>query len=109
MGGIGADAIDNLVYMRQTADRLLGKDIHWSVLCGGRLQMNMFTAGAIMGSHVQVGLEDSLYLEKGILAENNAQQVAKIKRILNELSLEVVAPDEARQMLELKGIENTAF
>lgn len=109
MGGIGADQLDNLVYMRQTAERLLGRDLHWSVLGGGRYQMNMVTAGAIMGSHVRVGLEDSLYLGKGQLAESNAQQVAKIKRILGELSLETATADEARAMLKLKGIENVAF
>lgn len=69
----------------------------------------MVTAGALMGSHVRVGLEDSLYLAKGKLAENNAQQVAKIKRILGELSLETANADEARAMLSLKGIENVAF
>jgi uncharacterized protein (DUF849 family) len=109
MGGIGADLLDNLIYMRQTAERLLGRDLHWSVLGGGRYQMNMVTAGAIMGSHVRVGLEDSLYLGKGQLAESNAQQVAKIKRILSELSLETASADEARIMLKLKGIENVGF
>ena len=109
MGGIGADVIDNLVYMRQTADRLLGNDVQWSVLGSGRFQMNVVTAGAIMGSHVRVGLEDSLYLQKGTLAENNAQQVAKIKRVLAELSLDTATPDEARDMLALKGIDNVAF
>ncbi|MEM7028131.1 MAG: 3-keto-5-aminohexanoate cleavage protein [Chloroflexota bacterium] len=108
-GGIGADAIDNLVYMRQTADRLLGTDLEWSVLGGGRYQVNMVTAGALMGSHVRVGLEDSLYLEKGKLAESNAQQVAKVKRILDELSLEVASIDETRETLALKGIDNVAF
>lgn len=109
MGGIGADLIDNLVYMRQTAERLLGPELQWSVLGGGRYQMNMVTAGALMGSHVRVGLEDSLYLEKGKLAENNAQQVAKIKRILSELSLETAGPNEARAMLDLKGMDQVAF
>ena len=109
MGGLGADMVDNLVYMRQTADRLLGTDLEWSVLGGGRYQMNMVTAGAIMGSHVRVGLEDSLYLAKGKLAESNAQQVAKIKRILNELSLETATPNEARAMLDLKGLDNVGF
>jgi uncharacterized protein (DUF849 family) len=109
MGGIGADMIDNLIYMRQTADRLLGHEVQWSVLGSGRYQINIVTAGAIMGSHVRVGLEDSLYLGKGQLAENNAQQVAKIKRILAELSLEIATSDEARAMLGLKGLENVAF
>jgi len=98
-----------LVYMHQTADRLLGDEVQWSVLGSGRYQMNIVTAGAIMGSHVRVGLEDSLYLGKGQLAENNAQQVAKIKRILTELSLETATSDEVRSMLGLKGLENVAF
>ena len=101
--------VDNLVYMRQTADRLLGDNLQWSVLGGGRHQMNMVTAGAIMGSHVRVGLEDSLYIAKGKLAESNGQQVAKVKRILSELSLETATPDEARKMLDLKGLDNVGF
>ncbi len=109
MGGLGADAIDNLVYMRQTAERLLGRDLEWSVLGGGRYQMNVVTSGAIMGSHVRVGLEDSLYIGKGQLAESNAQQVAKIKHILEELSLETATSDEARGMLKLKGLENVGY
>lgn len=109
MGGLGADLVDNLVYMRQTADRLLGSDLQWSVLGGGRHQMNMVTAGAIMGSHVRVGLEDSLYIAKGKLAESNGQQVAKIKRILGELSLETATPNETRTMLDLKGLDNVGF
>lgn len=104
-GGIGADVIDNLVFMRQTAERLLGTDLEWSVLGGGRYQFQTVTAGALMGSHVRVGLEDSLYLEKGKLAKSNAQQVAKVKRILGELSLETASSAEARAMLGLKGIE----
>ncbi|MEM7535271.1 MAG: 3-keto-5-aminohexanoate cleavage protein [Chloroflexota bacterium] len=108
-GGISADMLDNLVYMRQTSDRLLGTDVEWSVLGGGRYQVNMVTAGAIMGSHVRVGLEDSLYLEKGKLAESNAQQVEKVKRILGELSLETATSAEARATLGLKGIENVNF
>lgn len=108
-GGLGADMIDNLVYMRQTAERLLGSELEWSVLGGGRYQFNMVTAGAMMGSHVRVGLEDSLYLEKGRLADNNAQQVEKVKRILGELSLEVASAEEARSTLGLKGINNTKF
>lgn len=109
MGGIGADNVDNLVYMRQSAERLLGNDLEWSVLGGGRWQMNTVTAGALMGSHVRVGLEDSLYLEKGKLAESNAQQVEKVKRILSELSLETASVDEARAALDLKGSDNVAF
>jgi len=109
MGGIGAEVVDNLVFMKRTVDRLLGDDVAWSVLGSGRYQMSIITAGAIMGSHVRVGLEDSLYLEKGRLAESNAQQVRKIKRILSELSIETADSDEARQIMGLKGLENVAF
>ncbi|MFQ5420736.1 MAG: 3-keto-5-aminohexanoate cleavage protein, partial [Anaerolineae bacterium] len=72
-------------------------------------QMSVITVGAIMGSHVRVGLEDSLYLAKGKLAESNADQVRKIRRILEELSLEVATSDEAREMLGLKGLDQVAF
>ena len=103
MGGIGAEVVDNLVYMKRTADRLLGSDLQWSVLGSGRFQLNVVTTGAIMGSHVRVGLEDGLYIGKGELAESNAAQVGKIKSILGLLSLETATPNETRQMLGLKG------
>ncbi len=103
MGGIGAEVVDNLVYMKRTADRLLGNDLQWSVLGSGRFQLNVVTTGAIMGSHVRVGLEDGLYIGKGELAESNAAQVGKIKSILGLLSLETATPNETRQMLGLKG------
>ncbi len=109
MGGIGAEAIDNIVFMKRTVERLIGADVHWSVLGSGRFQMSIVTAGAIMGSHVRVGLEDSLYLEKGKLAESNAQQVEKVGRILGELSIETASSEEAREMLGLKGLESVAF
>ena len=109
LGGIGADVIDNLVFMKRTVDRLLGEDVHWSVLGGGRYQMNTVTAGAIMGSHVRVGLEDSLYIAKGELAESSAQQVEKISRILTDLSIEVAAPHKVREMLALKGKASVNF
>ena len=102
LGGIGTDPED-LLHMKRTADRLFGDDYVWSILGAGRHQMNLVTMGAIMGGNVRVGLEDSIYLGKGQLAESNADQVAKIRRILDELSLEVATPDEARQMLHLKG------
>lgn len=108
LGGIGAD-IENLAHMRRIADKLFGKDYEWSVLAAGRHQTNFVTTGAVMGGHVRVGLEDSLYLEKGKLAESNAAQVTKIRRILEDLSLEIATPDEARQMLGLKGKEAVAF
>jgi uncharacterized protein (DUF849 family) len=108
LGGIGAEH-DNLVHTKRTADRLFGADYHWSILAAGRHQMSFVTMGAIMGGHVRVGLEDSLYLGRGQLAASNAEQVARISRILAELSLEVATPDEARTMLDLKGLANVGF
>jgi len=108
LGGIGPDA-ENLMHMKATADRLFGDQYHWSVLGAGRHQTNLVTIGAILGGSVRVGLEDSLYLAKGRLAESNGAQVAKISRILRELSLEIATPDEARQMLDLKGADQTGI
>ena len=108
LGGIGPDP-EHLMHMKATADRLLGDDYCWSVLGAGRHQTALVTMGAILGGNVRVGLEDSIYLEKGRLAESNADQVAKIARILGELSLEVASPDEAREMLGLKGAAQTAI
>jgi uncharacterized protein (DUF849 family) len=108
MGGIGADP-ENVLVMKQTADRLFGRDYVWSLFGAGKHQMAFGTMGAVMGANVRVGLEDSLYLERGQLATENAQQVTKISRILSELGLEIATPDEARQMLHLKGVRNVAF
>ena len=108
LGGIGTDPED-LLHMRRTADRLLGGDYVWSILGAGRHQMNLVTMGAIMGGNARVGLEDSIYLGKGVLAETNAALVGRIRRILGELSLDVATPDEARAMLALKGAANTAI
>jgi uncharacterized protein (DUF849 family) len=108
LGGIGAE-VDNLVHMRRVADRLFGDDYEWSVLAAGRHQMAFCTQAAMMGGNVRVGLEDSLYIAKGALAESNAQQVAKIRRIVEELSLEVATPAEARERLHLKGGDDVAF
>ncbi|UUX96719.1 3-keto-5-aminohexanoate cleavage protein [Aquabacterium sp. J223] len=108
LGGLGPDP-ENLVTMRQTADRLFGRDgYRFSVLGAGRHQMPLLTMAAVMGGNVRVGLEDSLYLGKGELARSCAEQVRKIRRILDELSLEVATPDEARAMLQLKGREAAA-
>jgi len=107
-GGIGPHPED-VLHMRRTADRLFGADYYWSVLGAGRNQMYVATMSAVMGGNVRVGLEDSLWLGKGQLAKSNAEQVAKIRRILEELGLEVATPDEARQMLRLKGKANVAF
>ena len=108
LGGIGADPED-MLHMRRTADRLFVNDYLWSILAAGKHQMNMCTMGAIMGGNVRVGLEDSLYVGKCELAKSNAEQVAKIKRILGELSLEVATPDEARDLLKLKGGNEVGF
>lgn len=109
LGGMGPDP-ENLVVMRTTADRLFGRDNYrFSVLGAGRHQMPLLTMAAVMGGNVRVGLEDSLYLGKGQLAKSNAEQVRKIRRILEELSLEVATPAEARAMLGLKGADQVAF
>jgi uncharacterized protein (DUF849 family) len=108
LGGIGADPED-LMHMRRTADRLFGKDYLWSILAAGKHQMGLCTMGAVMGGNVRVGLEDSLYIGKGALAKSNAEQVAKIRRILGELSLEIATADEARDLLQLKGGGEVAF
>jgi len=108
LGGIGADT-DNLVHMKRIADKLFGDAYYWSILGAGRHQMGLLTVGAQMGGNVRVGLEDSLFLGRGKLAESNADQVKKIRRILEELSLVVATPNEAREMLKLKGPGNVAF
>ena len=109
LGGIGAD-LENLHVMRQTADRLFGRDAYnWSVLAAGRQQMPFLTQGALLGSHVRVGLEDSLFLERGQLAASNADQVRKIVRILDEMGHQPATPDEARAMLGLKGGDRVEF
>ena len=108
MGGIGADP-ENVFLMKQTADRLFGRDYVWSLFAAGKKQMPFAAMGAVMGANVRVGLEDSLYLGHGRLATSNAEQVIKVRTILNELGLEVASPDEAREMLKLKGRNNVSF
>ncbi|HWK46340.1 MAG TPA: 3-keto-5-aminohexanoate cleavage protein [Stellaceae bacterium] len=108
LGGIGADP-ENLVFMKRTADKLFGDKYRWSVLAGGRHQINMGTMAATMGGNVRVGLEDSLYAGKGKLATSNAEQVRLIRGILERLSLDIATPDEAREMLGLKGGDQVAF
>ncbi|MFT5220670.1 MAG: hypothetical protein ACI87H_002812 [Gammaproteobacteria bacterium] len=108
LGGIGADE-ENLIHMRRIALKLFGADHEWSVLAAGRFQMPFVTQGGLMGSNVRVGLEDSLYLAKGQLAETNAQQVTKIRRILEDLSLTIATPAEARERLALKGADQLAI
>ena len=108
LGGIGPE-VDNLIFMKRTADRLFGDDYRWSVLGAGAAQMPLATTGSQMGGHVRVGLEDSLFVSRGKLAENNAQQVAKIKRIVEDLGSSVASPDEARDILQLKGGDRVNF
>ncbi len=108
LGGIGAD-MENLIFMKQTADRLFGEDYQWSVLAAGRQQMPFATQAAMMGGNVRVGLEDSLFIGRGKLATSNAEQVLKIRRILEELGHEIATPKEARALLHLKGADLVKF
>ena len=101
-GGIGGHP-DDVAHMKRTADRLFGDSYQWSVLGAGRNQMTIARQAAELGGHVRVGLEDSLWIAKGQLATSNAQQVEKVHGILSELGLEIATPDEARQILQLKG------
>lgn len=108
LGGIGAD-LDNLIFMKRTADRLFGDRYQWSVLGAGAAQMPLATQAVMMGGNVRVGLEDSLYIGRGKLASSNAEQVAKVRRLVEELGYEVATPDEVREMLSLKGIDKVNF
>lgn len=108
MGGIGPE-VDNLIFMKRTADRLFGDDYRWSVLGAGGSQMSLASTASQMGGNVRVGLEDSLFISRGKLAESNAQQVAKIRRIVEDLGCEVATPDEAREILDLKGGDQVQF
>ncbi len=108
LGGIGADP-ENVMHMHRVADKLFGDQWCWSILAAGRNQMPFCTMAGTMGANVRVGLEDSVYLGKGTLAESNAAQVAKIRRILEDLSLEIATPAEARAMLDLKGADTVGF
>ncbi|MBT8077778.1 MAG: 3-keto-5-aminohexanoate cleavage protein [Gammaproteobacteria bacterium] len=108
LGGIDASP-ENLMHMKHTADRLLGDNYRFSVLAAGRWQMPLATMAAIMGGNVRVGLEDSLWIGHRQLAANNAEQVSKIRRILEELGHQVATAAEARQMLGLKGADKVNF
>jgi uncharacterized protein (DUF849 family) len=108
LGGIGAEH-RNLMFMKETADRLFGDAYVWSVLAAGRHQMPFVTMAAMMGGNVRVGLEDSLWIGKGRAATSNAEQVSKIRRILEDLSMEIATPAEARAMLKLKGGDLVGF
>jgi uncharacterized protein (DUF849 family) len=109
LGGLGPEP-ESLLLMRGTADRLFGRrNYEFSVLAAGRHQIPLATAGAIMGGHVRVGLGDSLFLSRGLLATSCAAQVLKIRRILEELSLEIASPAEAREILRTKGADKVSF
>jgi uncharacterized protein (DUF849 family) len=108
LGGIGPD-VRNVAHMVTVADSLFGDDYHFSAFAAGRHQMAFCTQSALLGGHCRVGLEDSLYIGRGELARSNAEQVAKIRRILEELGLEIATPAEARAMLALKGGDNVGF
>lgn len=108
LGGIGTHEED-VQHMKRTADRLFGRDYRWSVLGAGRNQLRIAAMSAAMGGNVRVGLEDSLWIGKGKLATSNAQQVEKVRQIIEGLGFEVATPDEARQMLALKGVDAVAF
>jgi len=108
LGGIGAE-MRNLMFMKETADRLFGEDYRWSVLAAGRAQIPFATQAAMMGGNVRVGLEDSLYIGRAKLASSNAEQVAKMRRILEELGHEIATPADARAMLALKGGDKVGF
>ncbi|MFO7748444.1 MAG: 3-keto-5-aminohexanoate cleavage protein [Orrella sp.] len=108
LGGIGPDPED-LMHMRRTADRLFGDQYQWSILGAGRHQVPLATIGASMGSHVRVGLEDSLWIAPKQLAASSAEQVKRIRVILEALNLEVATPDQARTILGLKGGDQVEF
>jgi uncharacterized protein (DUF849 family) len=108
LGGIGAHHEDAM-HMRRTADRLFGDNYLWSVLGAGANQMRIAALGAAMGSHCRVGLEDSLWERPGTLAVSSAEQVRRVRTILEGMSLEIATPDEARVMLQLKGRDRVGF
>jgi uncharacterized protein (DUF849 family) len=108
LGGIGSHP-DDVMHMKRTADRLFGQNYRWSVLGAGRGQMPIAALAASMGGNVRVGLEDSLWLGKGQLATSNAMQVTQVRKIIEGLGLEIATPDEAREILQLKGGDKVAF
>ena len=108
LGGIGPE-VDNLIFMKRTADRLFGDDYRWSVLGAGGAQMGLATTASQMGGHLRVGLEDSLQIARGKLARSNAEQVTKLRRIIEDLGCDIATPDEAREILGLKGGDQVAF
>jgi uncharacterized protein (DUF849 family) len=108
LGGIGGHPED-VMHMRRTANRLFGEDYRWSVLGAGRNQTAIAAQAIALGGHVRVGLEDSLWIGPGRLAASNAEQVAKARRLIEEMGLEIATPDDARKMLALKGGDRVEF
>ena len=108
LGGIGPHPED-VLHMKRTADRLVGDEYHWSVLGAGRNQMAIAAQAAAIGGNVRVGMEDSLWIGPGQLARSNAEQVRKVRQIVEGLGLEVATPDEAREILALKGGDKVGF
>jgi len=108
LGGIGGHPED-LMHMRRTADRLFGDRYRWSILGAGRNQMPLATIGAALGANVRVGLEDSLWIAPGRLAASSAEQVLRIRAVLEALNIDIATPDEAREILHLKGAAKVAF
>jgi uncharacterized protein (DUF849 family) len=107
LGGI-TPSCENLMFLVDYAKRLIG-DFEFSVCVAGRAQFPICTQSLLIGGHVRVGLEDNLYLEKGVMAKSNAEQVEKIIRIAKELGIEPATPDEARQILGLKGLDKVNY
>ena len=108
LGGIGPHP-EEVLHMKRTADRLFGDQYRWSVLGAGAAQMKVAAQAATMGGHVRVGLEDSLWLGRGQLAQTNAAQVNRVRQIIEGLGLEIATPDEAREILQLKGGDRVGF
>jgi uncharacterized protein (DUF849 family) len=108
LGGIGPHA-EEVLHMKRTADRLFGDQYRWSVLGAGASQMKVAAQAAAMGGHVRVGLEDNLWLDKGVMAPSNAAQVVRVRQILEGLGLEIASPDDAREILGLKGGDKVGF
>ena len=108
LGGIGAHPED-LMHMKRTADRLFGSDYQWSILGAGKNQMTLASMGAAQGANVRVGLEDSLWIEPGKLAQSSKDQVTKVRNILEEFSLDIATPNQVRDILNLKGSRHVAF
>ena len=108
LGGIGTDP-KHVLHFKETADMLFGDDYIWSLLAAGKAQLRLTTMAACMGGNVRVGMEDSLWAGPGELARSSADQVRRIRTILEALGLEVATPAEARAFLGTKGADRVNF